>query len=348
MSNLRIIGLIIGALGLYLTFRIYRGPKWKKTNFLFFGIISLFLLIISLYPDLLNMLAGTLALDQEHRGRLLFLLIASNILLWFSLMYLLTKTDKQNYQFDLLIRNLGRQKLKNQLIKDMASKKIMVIIPAFNEGVNLKELLTRMPEKINQQKLGVLVIDDGSNDKTSEIVKKSGHLVTKNIINRGQGAASRLGYDILLRQANIKVGVTMDADNQHRPEEIKRLVAPILKDNYDLVIGSRNLNTKKTKYSLRRLGMPIFSGIINFLTGLNLTDCSSGFKAFNIEKMRQLNLKEDQFQAAEVIIEAAKKGLRIKEVAITPCQRKYGQTKKGKEWRYAINFAKTILKSWWR
>ena len=69
---------------------------------------------------------------------------------------------------------------------------------------------------------------------------QSGHLVVQNKINRGQGAASRLGYDVLLRN-NIQIGVTMDADNQHLPEEIEVLVAPIINNEHDLVIGSRIL-----------------------------------------------------------------------------------------------------------
>ena len=79
-----------------------------------------------------------------------------------------------------------------------------------------------------------------------------------------------------------------------------------------------------------------------------MTDCSSGFKAFNVNKMSALNLKEDQFQSAEVIVEAAKKGLRIGEVPITIVERKHGTSKKGRDIKYGLYFTKTVLKSWWR
>jgi hypothetical protein len=79
-----------------------------------------------------------------------------------------------------------------------------------------------------------------------------------------------------------------------------------------------------------------------------LTDCSSGFRAFNVNKISLLNLKEDQFQTAEVIVEAAKKSLRIGEVAITIVKRKHGTSKKGRDLKYGFFFAKTVLKSWWR
>jgi hypothetical protein len=345
MSNLRIAGLIIGILGLYLTFRFFRGQRWKRTNFFFFGVFSSLLILVSLFPDFLNAVTGMLALEKEHQGRVIFLLIFSNIILWFLVLYFKTKIDKQNYQFDLLIRSLGKERLFKENIKD---KEIGIIIPAFNEADNLKELLRRIPERIGDREVGVLVVDDGSDDNTAQAARKMGCMVVRNKINRGQGAASRLGYDILLADNNIKVGVTMDADNQHLPEEIDRLVNPILEDRYDLVVGSRNLG-KKEKYSpLRDVGLSFFSKVISFLSGVKLTDCASGFKAFNVDKMRMLNLKEDQFQAAEVIIEAAKRGLRIGEVPITITKRKHGRTKKGKEWGYALSFAKTILKTWWR
>ena len=140
----------------------------------------------------------------------------------------------------------------------------------------------------------------------------------------------------------------MDADNQHLPEEIEKLVAPVLNDEYDLVIGSRILGESHESSMMRSTGIHLFTRAINVITGLRLTDCSSGFRAFNVQKMSSLNLREDQFQTAEVIVEAVKKGLRIAEVPITIVKRNYGSSKKGRDIKYGLFFAKTILKSWWR
>ncbi len=240
LSSLRIVGLIIGIIGLYVTFTIYRGPRWKRRNFIFFGIFSLCLITVSINPNVLNLVAEILKLEQQQRGRILVLLIGSNIILWFLLLYFQSKLDEYRYQFDLLIRKLGHEEIEDLLKKEIADKEIMVIIPAYNEAANLKELLERIPDKIKDKNVGALIVDDGSTDNTKDIVIQAGHLVVQNKINRGQGAASRLGYDVLLRN-NIHIGVTMDADNQHLPEEIERLVAPILNNEYDLVIGSRIL-----------------------------------------------------------------------------------------------------------
>lgn len=347
ISSIRITGLIIGTLGLFVTFLIYRGPRWKRNNFVFFGMFSLCLIIVSIHPDVLNLIAEILKMEGRQRGRILAVLIGSNIILWFLLLYFNAVSDEYRHQFDLLIRKLGHEEIEDLLKKEIADKEIMVIIPAYNEAENLKELLQRIPRKINEKNVGVLVIDDGSQDNTKDVVLQAGHLVAQNKINRGQGAASRLGYDVLLRN-NTKIGVTMDADNQQMPEEIERLVEPVLNNEYDLVIGSRVLGTTYKSNLMRRTGVKFFTRIVNLATGLKLTDCSSGFKAFNVSKMSMLNLREAQFQSTEVILEAAKKGLRIGEVPMTVLERKYGSSKKGHDLKYGMYFAKTLLKSWWR
>ena len=347
MSSLRIIGLLIGLLGLVLTFRVYRGPKWKRLNFVLSGIFSIVIIAVSLNPDLLNRLAGMLALKQQERGRILTLLIFSTVVLWFLLLNYRARLGEHRHQFDLLIRNFGHEEVKHILQHQISDKKIVIILPAYNEGKNLGRLLEKIPKKINDMEMGTLVVDDGSDDDTYNVAKQAGALVVRNRINRGQGAASRLGYDVLVKY-NVPIGVTMDSDGQHRHEDIEMLVKPILQDEFDLLIGSRILGERQKSTFLRSFGIGFFTKTINILTGMKLTDCSSGFKAFNISKMKQLRLREDQFQSAEVLIEAAKRGLRVGEVPIAILDRKHGQSKKGKDISYGLNFAKTILKSWWR
>jgi glycosyltransferase involved in cell wall biosynthesis len=195
--------------------------------------------------------------------------------------------------------------------------------------------------------VGVLVVDDGSDDETKEIVQNDGHLVVSNVINRGGGAALRLGYDIL-RNSGANICITMDADGQHRPEEIEKLVSPIIKDEYDVVIGSRILGSRKKDSLVRAAGVNIFGAIISSLLGKRMTDPSSGFRAFKMDRIKDIDLREDQYHTSELIIEAVKKGLRVKEVPITILKRKYGKSKKGRNLKYGLYFAKTIIKAWWR
>ena len=111
---------------------------------------------------------------------------------------------------------------------------------------------------------------------------------------------------------------------------------------------SRILGNNEKTDMIRGAGIKAFNFLINLATGLNITDCSSGFKAFKMSGLRKLNLLEDQFQSSEVIIESAKKGLKISEVPITCASRVHGETKKGSNLVYGFNFFKVILKTWWR
>jgi len=347
VSNLRIIGLIVGIFGLLLTFRIYRGPKWKRLNFIFFGLFSVFLIVISINPNLLNVVAGMLALQRQQRGRILALLIYSNIFLWFLVLYLKSRLDDYKHQFDFLVRNLGHEEIKPILKNTAKDKEIMIIIPAYNEEKSLGEFLKHIPSAIEGKKVSVVVVDDGSIDKTAQIAKEAGCLVARNKTRRGGGAALRLGYDIA-KNVNSRIVVTMDADGQHSPREIKRLVEPILRDKYDLVIGSRLLGEWDKDNRFRFVGLHAFNFVINLLLRTKITDCSSGFRAFKCDLLKALTLKEDQFHTSELIIDAIKKNARIGEVPISVSKRKHGKSKKGKDWKYGLNFAKTIIKTWWR
>jgi hypothetical protein len=344
MSGLRLVGLIVGITGLIATFLFYRGPKWKRFNFVFFSIFNISLIAVTVNPNVVNFLRDLLSLQEYQYGRILALLIISNLILVFFSFYSISKVENFRLQFDKLVRKIGSGHLESAA-EDI--KAVMVLIPAFNEADNLKYLLPKMPDSINGKEVGVLVVDDGSDDGTKDIVQSHGHLVVSNVINRGGGAALRLGYDIL-RNSGASICITMDADGQHRPEEIEKLVLPILNDEYDVVIGSRVMGTREKDSPIRAAGVHVFGVIISSLLGQRISDPSSGFRAFKIDKIKNIDLREDQYHTSELIIEAVKKGLRVKEVPITILKRKFGKSKKGRNLKYGFHFAKTIIKAWWR
>jgi len=300
--------------------------------------------MVAIYPDSINIIAGMMALDNRQYGRLIALLILSNMLLWFLLISQRGKDAVRAIQFDLLVRQLAMEKFSEKdVLKSI--KEITVIIPALNEPENLDYILPRMPESIMGHPLGVLVVDDGSTDKTLEILQKHGYSVVSNPINRGGGAALRLGYDIAMA-LGARYIVTMDADGQHLPEEIERLVSPLLDGEFDIVIGSRVLGKSEKDSMVRWIGIHLFNLVINLLAGTKITDCSSGFRAFRMDSLKKVLLLQDQFHTAELIIDAARRGLKIGEVPITMLRRYSGKSKKGKDLSYGFNFSKTILKSW--
>jgi len=344
MSNLRLIGLIIGVVGLISTFLFYRGPKWKRWNFVFLSFFNVSLIAVTVNPNVVNFLRDLLSLREYQYGRILALLIISNIILVFFSLYSVSKVENYRLQFDKLVRKLGVGNLETT---PESIKNIMVLIPAYNEADNLRYLLTKIPHEISGMDVGVLVVDDGSDDETKAIVQEHGHLVVSNIINRGGGAALRLGYDIL-KQAGADICVTMDADGQHRPEEIEILVSPIIHDQYDFVIGSRILGYREKDSALRVAGVQLFGRLISAMLGIKITDPSSGFRAFKMNKLEAINLYEDQYHTSELIIETVKKGLHIVEVPISILKRRHGKSKKGRNLIYALNFTRTIIKAWWR
>jgi hypothetical protein len=344
MSSLRLVGLIIGIAGLIATFLFFRGPKWNRLNFVLLSFFNISLIAVTANPNVVNFLRDLLSLQEYQYGRILALLISSNILLVFFSFYSISKVEGFRLQFDKLVRKIGSGYL--EATSDQIDA-IMVLIPAFNEAENLTYLLPKIPGNISGMRVGVLVVDDGSDDRTREVVQENGYLVVSNIINRGGGAALRLGYDIL-KNFSANICITMDADGQHQPEEIEKLVLPIINNEYDVVVGSRIMGTREKDSPVRIAGVHVFGVIISSLLGKKITDPSSGFRAFKMDKIKAIDLREDQYHTSELIIEAVKKGLRVTEVPVTILKRKYGKSKKGRDLKYGFYFAKTIIKAWWR
>lgn len=347
MSNLRIAGLVIGLTGLLVTFFLYRGSRWKRGNFLFLTLFNLSLITVSISPDTVNFLQEFLAMKSQQRGRLISLLIASSIFLTLYSLYTRSRLEVLCDQFDKLVRKLGTGAADPVASLDGKMKAVMLLIPALNEADNLKELLPCIPERIGSEPIGALIVDDGSEDSTREVVSAHGFAIVSNMVTRGGGAAIRLGYDVL-QAHGCEICITMDADGQHRPDDIQRLLIPILEDRFDFVIGSRLLGSREKDSRFRLIGVHFFGGMISLLMGKKITDPSSGFRAFRMNILNAIQLYEDQYHTSELIIEAIKNKVRVGEVPITILKRKYGRSKKGRDWKYALHFARVVIGTWWR
>ena len=348
MSNLRLLGCLIGIIGIIITFIVHRGPRWNRSNFVLLTLFNISLLAVSINPNILNALRDALSLQESFRGRIIALLIVSNLFLLFYNFFTRLKIENIHRQFDRLVRFLGSQTVERLPDLKRQIRPIMILIPAYNEEDNLRDLLPRIPRQIAGKDVGVLVVDDGSSDETYSVSEQQEEVVAvRNVINRGGGAALRLGYDVL-QKAGTQICVTMDADGQHRPEDLPALVTPLLDGSCDCVIGSRILGDREKGSWLRITGVYVFGRLISILVGKKITDPSSGFRAFGMDAMARVSLHEDQFHTSELIIEAVKKGLRIVEVPITILKRKHGKSKKGKDLAYGFHFARIIFKTWWR
>lgn len=346
LVGLRSLGAIAGLVFILWSFGRFRLHLIRRRDFFLMSLVGAALLLVAVYPDSINILAGLLSLEDKQFGRLIALLILSNVLLWFFLFGVRGRASRNSVQIDLLVRAGGVQRFLDDEGR-RGIKEITVVVPAFNEAGNLKEVLPRIPLVVGGRPLGCLVVDDGSEDDTVQMVKDLGLPVAASPFNRGGGAALRLGFDIAIA-AGARIVVTMDADGQHRPEEIPLLVEPILQEKADFVIGSRVLGERERDSLVRWVGIHVFNAVINLLAGIRVTDCSSGFRAFRVEALRKVILLQDQFHTAEFIIDAARKGLRIREVPVSMRRRLAGESKKGRNLAYGFSFSKTILKTWLR
>jgi len=207
--------------------------------------------------------------------------------------------------------------------------KLVIIIPAFNESPAIQTVLRSLPKNIKGfTNILPLVVDDGSTDETYQKAQKSEAQVIRHSINRGVGAATKTGILWALKK-NADITVTFDADGQHDPNDIKKIIEPILLKKADVVIGSRFL--KKQKVPIDRLIINWCANLVTYLFfGVFSTDTQSGLRALSKKAMASLNFKTDRMEfSSELLLEAKKNKLRIKEiptsVIYTTYSRKKGQ-----------------------
>ena len=202
---------------------------------------------------------------------------------------------------------------ENQHFRGTSSQNLTVILPAFNEEVSIGSIVLLTKHYADH----VVVVDDGSSDRTAAIARKAGAHVIVHKVNKGKGGALKTGFTAAAG-LGADVIVTMDSDGQHNPSEIPLLVAPIIDGYAEMVNGSRYLNhTDKNTPIYRRVGQAILDTATNMNSGLKITDSQSGFRAFagsTIDVFR-FNAKGMAIES-EMLADAGRSGLRIKEVEI--------------------------------
>ena len=198
--------------------------------------------------------------------------------------------------------------------------KILVAMPAYNEERYIGSVILKAQQYADE----VIVLDDGSTDDTSEIARLAGATVIRHEENKGYGAA----IQSLLAEAKKKnpdILVLLDADSQHNPKDISLLTEPIL-EGFDLVIGSRELQRNNIPL-YRRAGQRVLSYLSGILSGKKLSDSESGFRVFSRKAITVLEPRESGMAvSAEIIADAAEKGLKITEVPISIAYTKDGST----------------------
>jgi len=188
----------------------------------------------------------------------------------------------------------------------------LIVIPAYNEELTIGSVVA-LAKKYGD----VLVVDDGSSDRTSEIAKEAGAIVIRHERNVGKGQALKTGFEYALSRGYDFV-VTLDADGQHNPDEIPLLLEPTIKGEADLVIGSRYLNESKKKIPVyRRFGLWVLNKSTKVVAGVDV-DSQSGFRAINRKALEKLNLNSTDYSVeTDMVVKVREEGLKIKEVPIS-------------------------------
>jgi glycosyltransferase involved in cell wall biosynthesis len=225
---------------------------------------------------------------------------------------------------------------------------VLVVIAAFNEEESVAQVLSAIPTRVCDLAVDVLVVDDGSVDKTSDVVKQHERVrLVRLERNCGHGVALRLGYRLAAEYAAEYI-VTLDADLQWHPREMSVVLPPLLDDEADLVIGSRVLGAAETDDSFRLAGVWVFGALVSLLTGVKVTDTSSGYRAMRTELTQRVPQTQVQYQTSELIIGAIYHGYRITERPITQHRRFAGESKKGHNLFYGWRYARVIVGTWRR
>ncbi len=350
MESVRLAGVVVATLFAGYGVLQYRNGKWRRLDLLLALFIAIGIGVFSVFPQAGNILTQTLNL----KNRLFAVLVTTNILLFVLFFYLLNQIRASNRRNGDLIRALARREFRERFPgaatpsrSGATSEKVLVIIPAYNEQDCIGGVLKRMPREVCGREVQALVVVDGATDATEAVVLEHGFPVATHIINSGGGAALRTGAEIA-RQGDFDVVVNMDADGQHQPEEVERLVAPIVAGEADFTWGSRFFGYYEERGSIRHAGIVLFSRILTLLTRANVTDCTNGFRAVRASCLAKLDLREEQFHTTEMILEASKKQLRMCEVPVSVLKRVEGESKKPKKLRYPLGVARVILKTWLR
>lgn len=218
--------------------------------------------------------------------------------------------------------------------------KTCVIIPTYNE----EKQIGRLVQQIRQQNLELVVVDDGSSDKTSEVAAANGAVLIKNESNQGKGASLIKGFKYALDHGYDAV-ITMDGDGQHLPEDIPYFVRLATYSDSGILIGNRMQKVSNMPW-MRILTNKFMSWILSCLAGQMIPDTQCGFRLIKKELLWKMNLRTCRYETeSEILVESARMGFKIESV---PIKSIYSEEKSGiNPFVDTLRFIRFILRESW-
>ena len=224
----------------------------------------------------------------------------------------------------------------------MQFKDIYVVVPAFNEQKIIKDIINSLLKKFSN----VIVVNDGSNDRTLEIINDIDIKVLSHEINLGVGAAVQTGFDYVTKIPNAKAVITFDADGQHLVDDAVAMAKEILLCDEGIIFGTRFPKHSKNIPKVKRFVLKLIAKITDLVTGVTLTDAHNGLKAYKISTIKELELQFSSYSyESELITQVAKKKIDYKEM---PTDIKYTSysIKKGQKLLNGLLIIEDLLKLW--
>jgi Glycosyl transferase family 2 len=344
LTALRAAGLLVAA-GLA-AYAILRRRSLRNSDVLILLLAALGLAIVA-GTEITDALLSAFSFEKGNGGRILGLAVFAIFVLFLLILRALSQAARNSRQLSAVLEGLAWEEFRQSGLPERFRDRVAVLVPAYNEADNLGYVLDRVPAEVCGVRTATLVLDDGSRDRTGDVAAEHGAAVARHVINRGGGAALRTGYRLMVESGALIV-VTLDADGQHLPAEMERLVRPILDGEVDVAHGSRVLGEAERNHVARELGIVFFNRLVSLITRTHVTDCSNGYRAVRTAVLPQLVLRQEQFHTSEFMIEAIKRGIPAKEIPITVQQRLHGHSKKPAVVRYGVGFANAIVRTWLR
>jgi hypothetical protein len=344
LTALRAVGLI-GGIAL-VAYAVARRRSLRNADVLILLAAGLGLALVS-GTEITDKLLSAFSFEKGNGGRILGLAVFAIFILFGLILRALSQGARNARQLSAALEGLAWEEFRQEKLPERFRGKIAILVPAYNEAENIGHVLDRMPDEVCGVRTAVLVVDDGSRDGTGDLAAEHGAAVARHVTNRGGGAALRTGYRLMV-ESGAEIVVTLDADGQHLPSEMERLVKPVLDGEVDVAHGSRVLGQADRNHFARELGIVFFNRVVSAITRTHVTDCSNGYRAVRTTVLPQLVLRQEQFHTSEFMIEAIKREIPAREVPITVEQRLHGHSKKPAVFRYGMGFANAIVRTWLR
>jgi hypothetical protein len=344
LTALRVAGLVVAAA--IAGFAVWRRRSLRNADVLILLLVALALALVA-GTELLDAILSAFSFERENGTRIVGVAVFAILVLFALTLRALAQGSRITRELSAVLEGLAWEQFATAGHPERFRDRIAILIPAYNEADNIGHVLPRIPAEVCGEPTAVLVVDDGSRDTTGEIAAAHGAVVARHVINRGGGAALRTGYR-LLADSGARIVVTLDADGQHLPAEMERLVEPVLSGEVAVAHGSRVLGEAEKGHPAREMGIVFFNRVVSFITRTKVTDCSNGYRAVRADVLPTLVLRQEQFHTSEFMIEAIKRGIPAKEVPVTVVSRIHGHSKKPAVVRYGMGFTNAIVRAWLR